>query len=225
MTPFVTREEAGLRPPKRVVRRVVPWITLHHGGDNMGWPWPHRKCVTIWRNWQATHMDKQNGLDIFYNSGVCPHGYRFEGRGPGVETGANGTRIGNQSSYAIVYIAGLGDPFTDEAKRALLDEQTRYGATFRYGHSDWKKTACPGPDRLAWVRAGCPPPEDDDMASPTHIGHDSYGQWYYITDRVCVRITPTAADRLRFLQVPELPSSFVDLALDATDGWMVVESR
>lgn len=201
---------------------------MHHGGDTIGWPWDHSRCPTIWRAWQAYHYRPGTGaFDIFYNSGVCPHGYRFEGRGPGVQTGANGTPEGNRLSYAFVYIGGEHDPLTDAAKEAFLDEQERFNAPIQYVHHDWKSTTCPGVDRTQWVRAGCPPPtkkqeKDDDMP---HFGYDSKGQPYYITAQSCRGITKKAASRLAYLGVEEIPSDLVDMSLDPVDGWQIIEGE
>jgi hypothetical protein len=103
-------------------------------------------------------MDSNGWSDIAYSSLVCPHGGRFEGRGAGVRTAANGTNAGNQYSYATCYIAGEGDPLTDDAKRGFLEEAQRFGVPLDKVHSDWFNTSCPGGPLRDWVRAGCPVP-------------------------------------------------------------------
>lgn len=100
-------------------------------------------------------MDSNGWADIAYSSLVCPHGVRFEGRGPGRRTAAQGTAEGNHRSYAVCYIAGANDPLTDAAKAAFLAEGDRL-APLRWGHQDWKSTACPGTDLWAWRQAGFP---------------------------------------------------------------------
>jgi hypothetical protein len=190
-TPFVTRAGWGARPPECVSRNISPeGTTLHYGGPS---PWgsgvdrmtavrflataSHARCATIMRAYQAFHLDSRGWCDFAYSSGVCPHGTRYEGRGPGVRTAAQGTNDGNLRSYACVGLWGDGDPLTDPAKLAYLDEGARL-ARLRWGHRDWKSTACPGNPAYAWRSAGFPrpatsppppeptPPEEDDMPPP-----------------------------------------------------------
>src|SRR5690606_36014836 len=111
-----------------------------------------------WRAWQAYHMNSNGWADIAYTSGICPHGYRFEGRGPGVRTSSNGTNHSNTVSLSTVYIAGDDDPLTDEAKLAFLDEANRLGLPLNRVHQDWYSTSCAGGPLNEWVRAGCPRP-------------------------------------------------------------------
>jgi hypothetical protein len=145
-------------------------ITVHYGGPS---PWgsvdrsspdafqaacDHNRCASIWRAYQAYHLDTQGWCDIAYSSGVCPHGVRYEGRGPGVRTGANGTNDGNLRSYATCYIAGSGDPLTVDAQRAFYDEADRLGRRLRWSHLQWKSTACPGTPLDHWRQTGFPAP-------------------------------------------------------------------
>lgn len=170
-TQLLSRAALGMRAPKRVSYSITPeGLTAHYGGDS---PWrgqdrssparfrdttDHARCPSIWRAWQAFHMDDRGWYDIAYNSGVCPHGVRFEGRGDRVRSGANGTNDGNRRSYATVYIAGGSDPLTDEAKMAFLDEASRFGVKLRWDHSDWKSTACAGDPIRQWEAHGWPRP-------------------------------------------------------------------
>lgn len=168
-TPLLTRAQIGLRPPRSTPSRIsTEGQTAHYGGPS---PWrnadtssptafrdstDHGRCASIWRAWQAFHMDSRGWTDIAYNSGFCPHGVRFEGRGPGRRSGANGTNDGNARSTASCYIAGDDDPITDEAKAAYLDECERMASPPRWQHGDWKSTACAGPSIRAWKAAGWP---------------------------------------------------------------------
>lgn len=171
-TQLLSRAALGMRAPKRVSYSISPeGLTAHYGGDS---PWghgpdrssaarfrdttDHARCASIWRAWQAFHMDDRGWYDIAYNSGVCPHGVRFEGRGDRVRSGANGTDAGNRRSYATVYIAGGSDPLTDEAKLAFLDEASRFGVRLRWDHSDWKSTSCAGDPIRQWEAHGWPSP-------------------------------------------------------------------
>ena len=170
MTPLVSRAASGLVPPRRTQRSTATLLTAHYGGDS---PWGasadrssaerfvattnHNRCATIWRAWQSYHMNARGWADIGYNSGVCPHGYRFEGRGPGVRSGAQLGTV-NDITDGICYIAGAGDPLTDPAKHGFLDEAERYGRPVSRDHSSWQATACAGDPIRAWIRAGTPRP-------------------------------------------------------------------
>lgn len=156
MTQFVTRAEAGLRAPSGSYSVIAPeGITVHYGGPS---PWAgpadHARCASIWRAWQAFHIDERGWVDIAYTSGVCPHGARYEGRPSSSRTAAQGTHEGNRRSLAVVYIAGVGDPLTDEARWGFLDEAHRLGVPLRWVHSDWHATACPGDGLRQWKAVG-----------------------------------------------------------------------
>jgi len=140
--------------------------TVHYGGPS---PWrgadrssssrfrdttDHARCASIVRGYHSFHLSK-GWAGLAYSSAVCPHGTRFEGRGPAYRTGANGTNDGNLRSYATVYLAGEGDPLTDEAKTAFLEEGRRL-APLRWAHSDWKATGCPGAPLRSWKALGFP---------------------------------------------------------------------
>lgn len=118
----------------------------------------HDRCASIWRAYQAYHLDTRGWCDVAYSSAVCPHGVRLEGRGPGIRTGAQGTNDGNRRSHAVCYLAGTGDPLTDPAKLAFLDEQQRLGSGLRWCHHDWHSTSCPGDPIHQWRIAGTPRP-------------------------------------------------------------------
>lgn len=207
-TPLHSRSELGLRAPRSVTRLTTAvHLTAHYAGPS---PWrgtigPHSRCATIWRAWQAFHMDTRGWSDIAYSSGVCPHGHRFEGRGPGVRTAANGTNTGNRLSLATCYIAGAGDPLTTDAKHAFLDEAARFGVPLNRVHRDWKSTACPGDPLTEWVRSGAkrpgvvptpkpapaPGPEEDDDVKyyQSDRKHGGGGEVYAITGHYYERLT------------------------------------
>jgi len=163
-TVLVRRGDWGARAPsgRYLTLAGSPMVTFHWEGPTMG-AFAHDVCDDKVRTIQNYHMDKQRWLDIAYTMLVCPHGYLYEGRGYWNRTAANGTNPGNSASYAVCYIGGIGDPFTDAAKRAYLDAilyLKRYGGASDETkvHGDWLPTACPGPDIKAWEAAGCPPP-------------------------------------------------------------------
>lgn len=178
-SPLHSRASWGARPRKAVPGAIrSEGVTAHYGGPS---PWPssasrasaaafrdstdHARCASILRAWQSYHMDGRGWNDLAYNSAVCPHGHRYEGRGVGVRSGANGTNDGNARSEAVVYIAGGSDPLTVEAKLAFLDEAVRMEApSLRWDHSDWKPTACAGDPIREWERTGWARPGD--VAAP-----------------------------------------------------------
>lgn len=131
---------------------------------------PHTNCAAKVRGIQNFHMDSRGWADIAYNALVCPHGYVFEGRGPGHKSAANGGTQVNDDYYAVCYLSGAGDPFTDAGKQAFLDAfdwLTREGAAGpdRVGHKDIRPepTACPGPEIYAWVHSPAARHQEEDM--------------------------------------------------------------
>lgn len=153
-------------------------VTAHYGGPS---PWgsgtnranpttfrtstDHNRCASILRAWHDYHLSK-GWAGLAYTSAACPHGHRFNGRGPGKRTAANGTNSGNLRSYAVVYIAGQGDPLTDAAKVAFLDEAERLRVPMRWDHSDWKATACAGDPIRTWEAKGWPRPGGAPVPGP-----------------------------------------------------------
>lgn len=139
----------------------------------------HAGCDDLLRSVQKTHMAPgglgvpNGGSDIAYNHAVCPHGSIYELRGFGVKTGANGTSEGNARHAAIVYMAGTGDPLTEDAKiglNYLIKEWRAKGAGTEVSpHRRWTGSACPGPDLILWLNAGrptgapVPDPEEPDV--------------------------------------------------------------
>lgn len=154
-------------------------ITAHWEGPGMG-GFPHSLCARKVRTIQRFHKVTRGWADIAYNAIVCPHGYVFEGRGPGVKSAANGWEQVNDDWYAVCYLGGVGDDFTEAGRQGFLDAfawLTKKGAAGpkRNGHRDHKQTACPGDQIYRWVHLlrdgavaggllGGTNEEDDDMA-------------------------------------------------------------
>lgn len=152
-------------------------LTVHYGGPS---PWgaaadrstperfaattDHERCPSIVRAWHAFHLSK-GWRGLAYSSAICAHGHRYQGRGVGRRTAANGTDAGNDRSYASCYIAGGDDPLTDGAKLAFADEGARL-AGLRWAHRDWKPTACPGGPLWQWRQAGFPLPAPPAVPAP-----------------------------------------------------------
>lgn len=174
MTIFVSRSEWGARPPRSISTNITPSsCTAHYGGGPVwnGRIGDHSVCADVMRSWQNFHMDDRGWSDIAYNMVACPHGYVFVGRGHGVRSAANGTNTGNQNSYAVCYLAGEGDPLTEDGKRAFLEAAQLLGQPLTKVHSDWFATSCPGDAVRAWVRAGAPAGTAD-IPQPTPTAGD-----------------------------------------------------
>ena len=151
---LVTRSQWGARPPKAAPTPLRPTgATAHWEGPHMG-TFPHDQCASKVRGIQAFHIDGRGWNDIAYNAVVCPHGYVYEGRGPGVRSAANGTDPGNDNDVAVCYLSGEGDPFTPEGAQAMADAMHWLApGGKRHAHRDWKPTACPGDTIAAWAHS------------------------------------------------------------------------
>lgn len=168
---LITRAQWGAKAPEHITPLAPSFgTTTHWEGPHMG-VFDHASCFTKVRGIQAFHMGPQRGWsDIAYTSITCPHGFAFQCRWIGVRTAANGTNDGNNRAYAVCYLGGQGDAFTDQAKhaqRVTLDYLDRSGGAGpgRNCHRDWKQTECPGNIICAWVKAG----QHDPLAHPTPI--------------------------------------------------------
>lgn len=132
-------------------------VTLHWEGPHMG-TFPHSQCAGKVRTIRRFHQGTRGWAEIAYSAIVCPHGYVFECRGLHTETAANGTSSigGNSHWYAVCYMSGQGDPFTDAAKAAYHEAvdwlRTEGGAGLKVnGHRDHHPTACPGDVIYKWL--------------------------------------------------------------------------
>jgi hypothetical protein len=128
--------------------------------------WPHRTEPqrvehdgVVWcpTTPNGTWLARRHGAIYFTGNShaVCPHGSAYELRGFGVQTGANGFGAANRSHASIVYMAGTGDTFTEEAKQTLAEvirEWQKQGAGLDVKpHGFFTGSSCPGPDVLAWL--------------------------------------------------------------------------
>lgn len=179
---FVSRSEWGARRPKATTRISGPvyGVTLHWEGPDMGQPgphvWPHSQCDNYVRQIQDFHLDGRGWSDIAYSGVVCAHGYVFEGRGADLRTAANGTNGGNDHWYALCYLGGQGDAFTDDGMQGFRDGvdwlRRKGNAGDRVnGHRDHKPTACPGDVIYRWLRntSWKNLQEEDDMPSAKEV--------------------------------------------------------
>lgn len=158
---LITRAEWGARPARGAIGNINPeGVTVHYNGPAFGgFPWDHGRCAQMVRGTQAFHLDGRGWADIAYTACVCPHGFVFEGRGLRQRTAAQGTNEGNRRSLALMFLAGEGEPITEEARAAALwwaNEVAR--VPLRWAHRDWHSTACPGGTLAVWKAAGFPPP-------------------------------------------------------------------
>lgn len=160
MTIHVTRAEWGARSPVSVSRNITPTSVTGHweGTGKSSAAIDHTGCDELVRQIQNFHMNTRGWADIAYSGMACWHDYFFEGRGPGVRTAANGTNTGNQNSYAICALIVKGDVANDGVKSAMTHGAAWLGFPLNKVHSQWKSTACPGPELTAWIYGGTTAP-------------------------------------------------------------------
>ena len=197
MDRFVSREQWGATP-RGATATTHPigqtlGVTFHWGGPTMG-AFDHSECAGKVRGIQRFHKETRGWADIAYNFLVCPHGYVFEGRGVGVKSAANGDTQSNDDWYAVCYLGGVNDGFTDEGKAGFtfaVQLLRRNGAGPKVnGHRDHKATTCPGPLVYAWLQTA------DFSERPTITAKD---REQYQTKRERVR---DLAKRLKTSPVP-----------------------
>lgn len=160
-TVFESRATVGLVPPESRPRIPGPVssVTIHWNGPavKITVAHAHSMCREFWRGVQRFHMNSRGWADIAYTVGVCQHGIVMAGRGIGVRTAANGTQLGNDTSYAIYGLIGEGEIPSDAMKHAILDAAEALGQSKLRPHDFWKATGCPGTLK-SWVLAGAPRP-------------------------------------------------------------------
>jgi hypothetical protein len=167
---YVPRSAWGARAPREVHINITPVeLAVHWEGPHMG-DFPHSSCPTKVRGIQAYHMDQRGWDDIAYSDMVCPHGYVFEGRGLGHRTAANGTNDGNNRAYAVCYLSGDSDLFTEEAKHGFWAAAVLLGMSQRtwFPHNHYFNTSCPGPQEIGWIAIGHPD-NNSPLPAPTPI--------------------------------------------------------
>lgn len=161
---FESRESWGAKPPKRVTKRdpstllgvAVHWFGIPRAAKS------HSGCAGLLRGIQRDHMapgglDTKDGAnDIAYNHGVCPHGRAFTLRGFGVQTGANGDTVPNETFAAVVFMAGEGDPGPSDQTLEVIAEIIRMWQKKGAGplvkpHQFFTGSDCPGPELLKWI--------------------------------------------------------------------------
>lgn len=158
---FVTKEQWGSTRGRQATPRTHPigatkGVTIHWEGPKMG-SFPHSKCAAKVRGIERFHEETRGWADLAYSGIVCPHGYVFEGRGVGTQTAANGSSDDNDDYYALCYLGGQGDAFTDEGKTGIVEGvqwlRSEGGAGREVnGHRDHKATECPGNVIYRWLK-------------------------------------------------------------------------
>lgn len=131
-------------------------VALHWEGPKVG-SFTHDKCAGKVRGIEDFHTHGRGWAGIAYNALVCPHGYIFEGRGTRYRSAANGDVPKNSAYFAVCYLGGKGDPFTDLAKgayiRAVQWLRADGGAGRAViGHRDVTSTECPGDVIETWLK-------------------------------------------------------------------------
>jgi len=161
---FESRESWGAKPPRQVVRRnpsTLLGVAVHWFGSPRAAK-THSACRALLRGVQRDHMapgglDAPKGaFDIGYNHAVCPHGKAITLRGFGVQTGANGDTVPNETYASVVFMSGEGDPGPSEKVREVIAEIIRMWQKKGAGsavkpHQFFTGSECPGPELLKWV--------------------------------------------------------------------------
>jgi len=154
---FISRTEWHARPPKRSFSRLrssrVVGIVVHHSG--VANP---PDGVTAVRAYERYHMDTRGWNAIAYNWLVDERGVIYEGRGPGIVSGA--TKHYNFKTESICYTGYGGKKLPEVAlisiTEVIEDIQARYGGRlWLKGHQDLAATTCPGSELYAWLKNGC----------------------------------------------------------------------
>jgi hypothetical protein len=132
----------------------------------------HGQCEQDWVNIVAQHRAAGYNPAPAYNWAVCQHGVRFEGRGWGMPSAANGTNESNRDYWALCALQAPGDVPNGallDALGALIAEAPDLISREVHPHSDFTATACCGDELRAWIAAGAQPPaapptpKDDSM--------------------------------------------------------------
>jgi hypothetical protein len=152
-----SRADWGAKPAESVTSRLpssFKGIVVHWFGSPVAAK-THAGCPKLLRSVQAGHQAGEYN-DIAYNLAVCPHGHCYELRGIRRQGGANGNTRTNQDFIAIVYMAGVGDPLTEPAEKALR-ELIHWAWGKGVGkivktHGSITGSACPGPPLTKWVK-------------------------------------------------------------------------
>ena len=154
---FISRTDWHARPPKRAFTRLRPsrivGIVVHHSGVAN----PPDGVAAV-RAYERYHIDTRGWNAIAYNWLVDERGVIYEGRGPGIVSGA--TKHYNFKTESICYTGYGGTKLPEVAlisiTEVIEDIQARYGGRlWLKGHQDLAATTCPGSELYAWLKNGC----------------------------------------------------------------------
>lgn len=213
MTQYVKRSEwdtvaptnATAWNPDRLLGGGIHWFGIPDGPND------HSRCDDILRGVRASHSNGEFN-DIAYNHAVCQHGFIYELRGFGYQTGANGYAEVNRQFYSIVCILGKNDPpgeFTPAMQAALRDAigmwQGRGAGRVVTYHGYWTGSECPGAVVRTWIKAGLwKQQEDEKVDNSVLLWLDDWLRW---------RLVQNADPAKRPANVPEdIPQAAWDIA-------------
>ena len=160
---FISRAEAGLRPPKSIDERAlsdIDGVMFHYSAMEAS-----ADCKAQWKTIQKYHMESNEWSDVGYHFGIClAHGHVLVGRGI-KRVGAHCPNF-NTSHVGIVFLTDDDKvrELTPQAKRAAVElvkwVEGKAGKDLPApkGHRDGKATTCPGDEVYDWLKAGMPVP-------------------------------------------------------------------
>lgn len=223
---FVTKEAWGSTLGRQATPRTHPigatkGVTIHWEGPTMG-SFPHSQCAGKVRSIERFHEQTRGWADLAYSGIVCPHGYVFEGRGVGTQTAANGSSDDNDDYYALCYLGGQGDPFTDAGKVGFIEgvqwlrSEGDAGREVN-GHRDHKSTECPGDVIYRWLQTA----NFSTDPTPTPAPVTSHTRWAIRTTGVH---DAPGGTKLRDIP-PGYSFSVIDGSGHGNDGWIQTTHR
>ena len=160
---IISRSGWEARPPKKPFTKLKRWrvkgVVLHHSGVKNG-----PSGMSAVKQYERFHMDSRGWNAIAYNWLVDEKGVVYEGRGPGIQSGA--TKGWNSRTESICYTGWGAAKVPNEAlvsiKALVNDIQERYdNGLWVKGHRDLGNSTCPGNWLYDWLRAGMPVDEGD----------------------------------------------------------------
>ena len=153
---YISRPTRRARPTRKPFSRLrssrVVGIVLHHSGVSSP-----PEGVDAVKSYARYHMDTRGWNAIAYNWLVDERGVIYEGRGPGIVSGA--TKHYNFKTESICFRGYGGRTVPETAlisiKEVIEDIQSRYGGRrWVKGHKDLASTTCPGSELYAWLQNG-----------------------------------------------------------------------
>lgn len=186
-----TRADWGARKPQApiytvpIASRTEKFAHWNGGALGITAAKDHATCLAAVKAIQAEHMHNDpahNWADIGYNGLICPaHARLIEGRGRDA-VGAHCPNH-NRTGIAVQFMLGKGETATPamfaRARRFFDDCETAARHTLKpMGHRDGYATECPGDQIEAWVKAGMPGTQEDEV-TPQDIKDIAAAVWTY----------------------------------------------